>query len=534
MRLSSRAVASAAVVAAALALVAARDVAAADPQKIADQIDARNRAASAAYAAGDLDKMKAQLAKAVAMGEESGLTTSPALARAYLLTGVLQVDGNEDAAAGVRYFAKALRVKADVEVPTGMATKAVMSAFKQALAESVAAPADGDAPPPKADRRAAARDERRDADARAARDERARQEADKQEADRQLGEAKGRAQALEKEGAERDKQLADGKERERKLRDGVEKLQEEKAERERQLSEAKGRVQSLERDKAERDKQLAEGKERERKQAEAVEKLQAEKTERERKEHELVVKVQAERADREKQIADLKTRVLSLEKDKADRDKQLAEVRGRAQQLEKDKADRDKQLAEVRGRAQQLEKDKADRDRQLAALGAKEKKQREDIDNLAKEKQWADTRDKDRQLREEQDRQQREKLAEGPDLPARLAEPLVCNVPDEAPSGADLYVHCAARPNVKAKAVALYYRASGVAHFNSLEMDRSRKGWYVTAVPGAKVSGRLLQYYVEARNGEDDVVATNGKAGSPNVVTLRAATAAVAAPKRPR
>src|SRR4051794_29615184 len=78
-----------------LPILFAAPASAADQQKVADQIEARNKAAIAAYSAGNLDKMKSQLTKAISMGEEAGLGKNPALARAYLLTGVLEVDGNE-------------------------------------------------------------------------------------------------------------------------------------------------------------------------------------------------------------------------------------------------------------------------------------------------------------------------------------------------------------------------------------------------------------------------------------------------------
>ena len=63
-------------------------------------------------------------------------------------------------------------------------------------------------------------------------------------------------------------------------------------------------------------------------------------------------------------------------------------------------------------------------------------------------------------------------------------------------------------------------------------LERSRKGWYVTTIPGARVSGKLLHYYVEARNDKQKVAASNGKATSPNVVTVRPAGSLTAAKGR--
>ena len=61
--------------------------------------------------------------------------------------------------------------------------------------------------------------------------------------------------------------------------------------------------------------------------------------------------------------------------------------------------------------------------------------------------------------------------------------------------------------------------------------ERSRKGWYVTTIPGGRVSGKLLHYYVEARDAKEKVAASNGKASSPNVVTVKPAGAFAKAKK---
>jgi hypothetical protein len=85
-----------------------------------------------------------------------------------------------------------------------------------------------------------------------------------------------------------------------------------------------------------------------------------------------------------------------------------------------------------------------------------------------------------------------------------------------------------AQPGVNARAAVLYYRTSGLAHFNSLVMSRSRKGWWTAAIPADKVTGKSLQYYVEVRGGRDELAASNGKAKLPNVMSLRPASQKVA------
>jgi len=107
-------------------------------------------------------------------------------------------------------------------------------------------------------------------------------------------------------------------------------------------------------------------------------------------------------------------------------------------------------------------------------------------------------------------------------MPGHLREALTCAVPDEAPLRTDLFVHCVARPNVKAKSIVFYYRTGG-AHYYSVPMERTAKGWYAAIVPGVRVVGKVLQYYAEALDGREARVANNGKETSPNILTLRPA-----------
>ena len=51
-------------------------------------------------------------------------------------------------------------------------------------------------------------------------------------------------------------------------------------------------------------------------------------------------------------------------------------------------------------------------------------------------------RERERRSKELEERQEREKLAEGGELPGHIREPVMCDLPDEVPAGEDLYVHC--------------------------------------------------------------------------------------------
>jgi hypothetical protein len=107
-------------------------------------------------------------------------------------------------------------------------------------------------------------------------------------------------------------------------------------------------------------------------------------------------------------------------------------------------------------------------------------------------------------------------------MPSHISEGLHCEVPDDAPLRTDLFVHCVARPSLKARTFVFYYRA-GTAHYTSVTMERTAKGWYAAIVPGAHVVGKVLQYYAQALDGREAVVATNGKEASPNILTLHPA-----------
>jgi hypothetical protein len=429
-----------------LLLALGASVRAADKKAVVTEIEAHDKAFLAAYENGETKKMKAEIGKAVALGEKNGLGSDAVMADTYVLAAVFDVDGNDDEKAGVRAFVKALKIKPDVSIPRGMATSPVKAALKQARVEAGLAPKEGAAATAAAPIPV---DKTAEAEAKPSKADKA---AEKKAAEDAAETARAEAQAKQQQ----DKQKQEQKEQEQKDRQA----------------------------RDERDQQTKQV------------------------------------ADRDKQLADAKARVHQLEKDKADRDKQLADANARIQQLEKDKADRDKQLADAKARNQQLEKDSADRDRQLADARAQEGKEREALDKVAHDKDAAEAAERDAEAKRQQERVQREQLFAGPEMPSRLREALTCAVPDEAPLRRDLFVHCVARPNVKARSIIFYYRA-GSAHYFSVPMERTAKGWYAAIVPGVRVVGKVMQYYAEALDGREAVVANNGKENSPNILSLR-------------
>jgi hypothetical protein len=459
---------------------------AADSKAVAAEIEAHDKAFLAAYENGETRKMKTEIGKAITLGEKNGLGSDAVMADTYVLAAIYDVDGNEDTKAGVRDFVKALKIKSDVAIPKGMATSPVKAALKQARIELGLLPKEGaatavaSAPAKPVESKAA--DEAAEKKQQQEKEKQAREENERQESE------KAKQEQAKQEKAKQEKAQSEVAEKEK-----TDKAS--RAESDKQTTDLKGRVRELEKEKADGDKQLADAKAR-------------------------IQQLEKDRADRDKQLSDAKTRGQQLEKDKAesgrqgaDRDKQLADAKVRIQQLEK-------QLADAKAHGQELERERADKDKQLADSRAQGSKDRDALEKITRDKEAAEAQARDAENKRKQERDQRERLFAGPEMPPHLREALTCAVPDEAPLRTDLFVHCVARPNVKARSIIFYYRA-GSAHYYSVPMERTTKGWYAAIVPSVRVVGKVLQYYAEALDGREAVVANNGKQTSPNILTLR-------------
>ena len=518
---------------------------AADQKAVLAKIKAHYQAAATAYDDGELDKTQGELQQALKLADDNGLGSQKLVAQVYVLYGVLEVAGLKDKGQGIKYFAKALDISPAIQVPPTMASKAVLAAFDRAEnqeSESATAPAAQAAPdeteeallkpaaptkptraaksepPPRNDPPRSDPEKEKLVDDLAAakvseslqQAEKDRLQKEKQEQERELSSSKGHAQQLAREKADTDKQLAASREEAKKEREASNKLAHDKSESDKLLADAKRSLLELTKQKADTDKLLAASQAGEKKEREASNKLAHDKSE------------------SDKQLADEKRGLLELTKQKADSDRQLAAARDEAkkerdakEKLQQLKAETDKQLADAKHSLQELTKQKADTDRQLAATRDEAKKEREAKEKLATARREADARDTERKNKELQERTAREKLAEGPELPAHVSEQIACTVPDEVAPGADLFVHCVPRPGLDAKVVALYYRSGGGVIYNASTMDRSKKGWYTALIPGGKIAGKVLHYYVEARDSRQDIVGANGHANSPNIATIR-------------
>jgi hypothetical protein len=112
-----------------------------------------------------------------------------------------------------------------------------------------------------------------------------------------------------------------------------------------------------------------------------------------------------------------------------------------------------------------------------------------------------------------------------PELPVVLSADLYCPAVEEASEGQEIVLRCAVKPSLKAERVLLYFRASGAPTYAVAAMQNSPKGWLVASIPAEAATGDSLQYYCEARDSADNVVATSGQEDVPNPIILRPAVA---------
>ncbi|MBI4510052.1 MAG: hypothetical protein HY698_10490 [Deltaproteobacteria bacterium] len=91
---------------------------------------------------------------------------------------------------------------------------------------------------------------------------------------------------------------------------------------------------------------------------------------------------------------------------------------------------------------------------------------------------------------------------------------------DEAKGGASVRVTAKVGADVKASKVLLFYRRQGAEEFTPVVMKNKGGVNYEGDIPAGATSGESVHYYIEARNSAGKVAATNGNAGSPNIITL--------------
>lgn len=234
-----------------------------------------------------------------------------------------------------------------------------------------------------------------------------------------------------------------------------------------------------------------------------------------------------DKMDLERALAEAKQRVTQLENDARQKERLAAASQQREKKahdateaLEKEKVEKDSLILDTAQRLQELERETAEKDKRLAAAAQREEKERKAREKVEHERDVIEAREHERKAWEERARAERDKLEAGPPLPSRIPEPLHCAVPEEVQGGADLFVQCVAQPAIRAKTIVFYYRPPSSSVYNAVVMDPTKRGWSRAVITANKLNGKLLQYYAEVRDGKDSVAATNGKASSPNVVTI--------------
>lgn len=111
-------------------------------------------------------------------------------------------------------------------------------------------------------------------------------------------------------------------------------------------------------------------------------------------------------------------------------------------------------------------------------------------------------------------------------VPAILPSDLYCPAVEEGIEGHEVEIRCAAKPSIKADRILLYYRASGAPTYAVAAMQTGERGWQVANIPDDQVKGESMQYYCEARDINDNIVATSGQEDIPNPIMIKPDTAA--------
>jgi len=96
----------------------------------------------------------------------------------------------------------------------------------------------------------------------------------------------------------------------------------------------------------------------------------------------------------------------------------------------------------------------------------------------------------------------------------------------EAVETQDLTITCRVADALGASRVTLYYRPAFAASYRTVNMTKQGKWSWKGTVPGKDVRGRSLGYYLVVWNAQNKAIAASGNAASPNMVSLKVASAA--------
>jgi hypothetical protein len=91
---------------------------------------------------------------------------------------------------------------------------------------------------------------------------------------------------------------------------------------------------------------------------------------------------------------------------------------------------------------------------------------------------------------------------------------------NEARAGFPIVVKAELGAEISAAKVILFYRGTGREDYLLVNMEKNKKGVYTGQIPADAVAGKVLQYYIEARDGRGRPLVANGSSGSPNIISV--------------
>ncbi|MFH0902980.1 MAG: hypothetical protein V2A73_20315 [Pseudomonadota bacterium] len=91
---------------------------------------------------------------------------------------------------------------------------------------------------------------------------------------------------------------------------------------------------------------------------------------------------------------------------------------------------------------------------------------------------------------------------------------------DEAPADKPIVIAAKVGEDVRARQVVLYYRPQGKENFSPVVMKRTGGTKYEGRIPERATAADSVHYYIEAKSEDGRVNASNGSAGSPNIISV--------------
>lgn len=118
--------------------------------------------------------------------------------------------------------------------------------------------------------------------------------------------------------------------------------------------------------------------------------------------------------------------------------------------------------------------------------------------------------------------------------------PLRCPESGEVPDNDDVILRCVTAADFQPREVRLHYRTGSSEEYSSLPMQaqttRSQRATWSATIPAARLQGKYLSVYFEARDEQGAVLAQSGRFESPSILSIQsskpAATPAVAARRK--